>query len=123
MLLAEVARRLAGQQQAVVRVDQRRHQREVHQQDLHEQRRAAEEGDVGRSVTQRAASSHQASGALAAAARRRELLTRPSSDAEHQPGADGDQVSSIVIHRPLHEQRPVAGEDLPAQIHRRLCAC
>jgi len=47
MLLAEAARRFTGQQPAVVGVHQRRHEREVHEQDLHEQRRAAEESDIG----------------------------------------------------------------------------
>jgi hypothetical protein len=62
VFLAERARCLAGQQQAVVGVHERRHQRKVHQQDLHEQRRAAEEGHVGQCQPARAALSAQASG-------------------------------------------------------------
>jgi hypothetical protein len=42
----DLARQVTGEDQAAAGVDQHRHQREVDQQDLHEQRRAAQEADV-----------------------------------------------------------------------------
>jgi hypothetical protein len=67
----------------VVGVDQRRHQREVHQQDLHEQRRAAEEGDVGQrdpACAQQASAADAAGGGASA-----EVLMRPKPTPSTKP--------------------------------------
>ena len=113
VVLADFTRGIAAEQEAVTRVDQRRHQGKVNQQNLHKQRGAAKKGHVGRGRQ-----AHQKAHGVAL----------PAIFGFGQPGHAHQQADQRAQHhgnhrdaqRHLHalnKQRHVLGNHAPTEIH------
>lgn len=106
------AHQAAGDQQAVARVDEQRHQRKVHHHDLHEQRGAAKGADVDAHRPLNAVMQDGFPDAV------RRLRQAPQTEDQSPGGAQQHADNGAFDGHPgaFHKQRRVFLDDLPAEV-------